>query len=270
MEKPLIAASTYLNSAPLCYSFTQGAQRDRCHFIPHTAPSTCTELLREGEVDAALIPTIDYQRVEGLLVVPNVAVTASREVRSVLLVSRKPLEDIGSVALDTSSRTAAALTRILFEHFYRRSVRYIPWQPNLNEMLTVADAALLIGDPALIVRFCRTDLEIYDYARLWKELTGKPCVFAFWAVRGDRSARVASVDFELAKVEGIEHTDEIIEHYSRTLNLPQDFLRDYLAHCVTFDLDQEESVGLELFYELACRVGIIKDVKPLAFFQTFI
>lgn len=259
----MIAASTYLNSAPLCYSFLRGSLREAVLFLPHAAPSTCSELLRDGQVDAALIPVIEYQRVEGVAIVPGIAVVSRSEVQSVFLASREPLQRVRRVALDISSRTGAALTRIFFEHFFGRRVDYIPWPPDVDAMLSVADAALLIGDPALQVRYHRRDLRFYDYARLWRECTGMPLVFAFWAVREDRWKLGTRVDFQQAKEEGLRSRDRIVAQYAETLRLPPEFLWRYLEESVTYDLDEESVSGLALFYDLAHRVGVVSDVRPL-------
>jgi len=263
IERPVIAASTYLNSAPLCYSFLHGSLREAVLFLPHAAPSTCAELLRDGQVDAALIPVIEYQRIADVVIVPEVAVVSRYEVQSVFLASREPIERVRRVALDISSRTGAALTRIVFEHFMGRRVQYVPWPPDVDAMLSVADAALLIGDPALLVRYHRRDLRIYDYARLWREYTGKPLVFAFWAVREDRQRQGQRVDFQQAKVEGLRFRDRIIARYAEALRLPPEFLRQYLEESVTYDLDAEGISSLMLFYDLAHRVGVVSDVRPL-------
>ncbi|HXF04696.1 MAG TPA: menaquinone biosynthesis protein [Blastocatellia bacterium] len=265
MDKPVIAGSTYLNSAPLCYSFLRGAQRPLCHFVPNTSPATCAALLRDGEVDAALIPAIEYQRMEGIALVPGVAVAAHREVRSVFLASFKPLEEIETVALDISSRTSAALTRIFFQYFLGRQVRYLPWNPDLDEMLRVADGALLIGDPALSVRFRRQELRFYDYASLWYEFTGLPLVFALWAVRRDRWQKLQAISFERARREGVEHIPEIIRAAVNELKLPADYLRSYFAQCVVYDLDAQKQAGLDRFYELAFELKLIPDRKELMF-----
>src|SRR5512132_1967497 len=108
-DLPYIAASSYLNAAPLCYGFVYGEQKDRCEFLSDAAPARCAELLAQGRADAALIPVIEYQRIPGLKVVPDACVSSKRSVRSVLLASRVPITEIRSVALDTSSRTSAAL-----------------------------------------------------------------------------------------------------------------------------------------------------------------
>src|SRR4029453_16263311 len=110
---PCIAASSYLNAAPLCYSFVYGSMKDRCTFLSDEAPARCAELLAEGSADAALIPVIEYQRIPGLKIAPGACVASKGSVRSVLLASRKPITEVRSVALDTSSRTSAALIQIL-------------------------------------------------------------------------------------------------------------------------------------------------------------
>jgi len=265
MEKPVIAASTYLNSAPLCYSFLRGSQRAACSFIPNTAPATCAELLREGDVDAALIPAIEYQRIEGIGLIPGLAVAAERQVRSVLLASLKPLEDIETIALDTSSRTSAALIKIIFRRFLRRSPRYMPWSPNLDEMLRIADGALIIGDPALCIAFHRRDLRIYDCAELWYRMTEFPIVFAVWAVRVDRWAKLRNVSFEAAKQEGVEHIPDIVRSASRELRLPIPYLESYFAECVVYDLDERKRAGLDLFYALAAEEGLVARRKKIEF-----
>lgn len=265
MDKPVITGSTYLNSAPLCYSFLRGAQRALCRFVPNTSPATCAELLRDGAVDAALIPAIDYQRMEGIALVPGVAVAADREVRSVFLASFKPLEEIETVALDISSRTSAALTRIFFQYFLGRQVQYLPWGPDLDEMLRVADGALIIGDPALCIRFHRRDLRLYDYAGLWYEFTGLPLVFALWGVRLDRWQKVQTVSFESARREGVERIPEIVDAAVHELKLPADYLRSYFTQCVVYDLDEQKRAALDRFYELAFELRLIPDRKELMF-----
>src|SRR5688572_27708993 len=147
---PRVAASSYLNSAPLLWSFAHGARRVEVELLTDAAPSRCADLLARGEAEAALVPVIEYQRLPETSVVPGVCVGARAEVQSVVLVTRgKPLEDIGSVALDTSSRTSAALVEVIFREFVGSAPRLVPSAPNLTEMLRAHDAALLIGDPAM-------------------------------------------------------------------------------------------------------------------------
>src|SRR5260221_393279 len=140
---PRIAGSTYLNSAPLCYSFQRGSQSAICQFLGHTAPARCAEMLANNESDAALIPVIEYQRIPNLLVVPNIAVASKSTVESVVLASRVPIDQVRSVALDTSSRTTATLIKVIFRKFYEFTPAFTSTAPSLVDMLETNDAAII-------------------------------------------------------------------------------------------------------------------------------
>lgn len=263
--RPKIAASNYLNAAPLWYSFARGEQRGRCNLISDAAPSRCADLLRDGKVAAALIPAIEYQRIPGLLIAPGACVASKNKVRSVILASRVPIADISSVALDTSSRTSAVLVQIILSEFHGIRPRYSPHPPIINEMLESNDAALIIGDPAMMVD--RSALYVYDLAEEWRRHTGLPFVFAIWAVRVEAAARLrdCGVDFAEARREGVSRADQIAALYSGALGLPQKELIQYLTENIHYDLDEEDLRGLKLYYEMAREAGFIQQVRELAF-----
>ena len=270
MTRPYIAASSYLNAAPLCYSFVRGEQSDRCTFLSDAAPARCSELLAEGRADAALIPVIEYQRIAGLKIAPGACVASKKTVRSVLLASRVPITQIRSVALDTSSRTSAALIQIILGRFYNISASYRTSPPELDCMLESNDAALIIGDPAMLID--RSALHIYDLAEEWQKHTGLPFVFAFWAVRGDSTAWLGGnvpadnrIDFLTAKIEGMAHTNELADIYAERLGLPRDDLFSYLTEAISYDLDEESLKGLRLYYELAAKSGLIPEARDIEF-----
>ncbi|MCI0489642.1 MAG: menaquinone biosynthesis protein [Blastocatellia bacterium] len=265
MIKPYVAASSYLNAAPLCYSFIYGRQKERCSFLSDAAPARCSELLEVGRADAALIPVIEYQRVPGLKIARDACVASKGSVRSVVLASRVPIDQVRSVALDTSSRTSAALIRIILSRFYDLSPSYSTSPPRIEEMLASNDAALVIGDPAMLID--RSSLHVYDMAEEWRKHTSLPFVFAFWAIRTDSDAWPGGVDFLEAKREGIEHIDEIAEIYAASLGLPRDDLIGYLTENISYDLDEEGRRGLMLYYELARECGLIEAVRDLAFYD---
>jgi chorismate dehydratase len=261
-EAPRVAASIYLNSAPLIWSFTHGERRASIQLLTDTAPARCAEMLARAEVDAALVPVIEYQRVPEIVVVPDVCVGARSRVRSVVLVTRgADLKDVRSVALDTSSRTSAALVQIIFGEFLRVQPEWRQSAPDLNLMLDESDAALLIGDPAMI--FPREGLRVYDLASLWREHTGLGFVFAMWMAREAASDKIAAIDFKGARDEGLARVDEIVAHYERTLLLRPGELRAYLLENISFELDAEMRAGLNLFYSLAREHGIISEARPL-------
>lgn len=270
-----IAASTYLNSAPLVFSFAEGSKREGVAFLGDTAPARCAEMLAGGACDAALIPVIEYQRIAGLRIVPGVAVAAEQRVRSVLLAARRPMAEVQRVALDTSSRTSQALLRILCRNRYGIEPEFVERTPDpsvtCENMFEGCDAALIIGDPAmqLAASADALGLRIYDLAGEWRSLTGLPFVFAVWAVREDASRRFPYLArlFAEAKEEGIAARGLLAARYAADLKLPVDDLLDYLNVNVSYDLDKEKIAGLERYFELAHACGLIAANRPLDFLR---
>jgi chorismate dehydratase len=267
LSKPKIAASTYLNSLPLCWSFLYGSHRHRCEFIADVAPARCAEMLRQKEVDAALIPSIEYQRLDDILIVPGLTVAVNGAVRSVILVHEKPIEEVNSVSLDLSSRTGAALTTIFFRYFQHREVHFRTHPPDLPEMLKTTDAALLIGDPALLANHHNTTFRITDWGYLWKQLTGLPFVFALWGIRREAVDRMAAIDFSVVKQEAAASLPRIIDESANRLQLPYSYVEEYLNRCLIYDLSDECLNGLNRFYDLASQVGLIESVNPMEFYR---
>jgi chorismate dehydratase len=268
-----IAASTYLNSAPLVYSFSSGAQRARALFLGDAAPSRCAQMLARGQADVALIPVIEYQRIPRLRLIRDVAVACKTRVRSVLLVARRPLADVRSVTLDAASRTSQTLVKILFARRYGREPSYEERTPDVGadcaNMLESSDAALVIGDPALrlAANAAGAGLAVYDLAAEWRELTGLPFVFAVWAVREEAlgELRRAGLDFTAAKREGLERVEEIAAEYAREIALPRADLLSYLRESVNFDLDRENLAGLRKYFRTARECGLTEADRVLRF-----
>ena len=253
-----IAASTYLNSAPLIWSFLHGAKRDTVDFID-AVPARCAQLLSQNEVDAALIPVIEYQRIPGGALVQDVCVGSQNEVLSVVLVSKNAqLEDLRTVALDESSRTSATLVKIIFREFLEREPEWTTESPNLGEMLDHNDAALIIGDPGMT--FPRTGLRVWDMATLWRNYTAFGFVFAMWMVGNERTV---DVDFAGARDEGVTRIEDIVNAYQE--KIPQMDLRKYLTENIVYRIDDSMQRGLELYFELAHKHGLIERVKPLRY-----
>ncbi|HZS09279.1 MAG TPA: menaquinone biosynthesis protein [Blastocatellia bacterium] len=268
-----IAASTYLNSAPLVYGFAAGSLRQKVKFIGDTAPSRCAQMLAAGQCDVALIPVVEYQRIPNLRIVPDAAVASKHRVRSVVLAARCPLEEARTVTLDTSSRTSQALVRILFARRYHKEPRFIERTPDVSfdceNMLEASDAALVIGDPTfrLHERAERMGVRIYDLAEEWRAMTSLPFVFAVWAAREEvcKDDRITAVDFSAARREGLEHLDDIAREYSRQLNQPLPRLLSYLHDNVNYDLDEENLAGMRLYFRLAHECELIENPRELKF-----
>ncbi len=265
-----IAASTYLNSAPLVYSFVQGSLRHRYSFLGDAAPSRCATMLAAGQCEIALIPIIEYQRIPGLRIIPDIAVASKMRVRSVLLAARGPIKDIHYVSLDPSSRTSQALVRILFANCYNVEPTFTERAPDAKvELPEAGEAMLIIGDPAmrLSASAAQRGVQVYDLAEEWRTMTGLPFVFAVWAMREDICEQESEVvrDFLAAKQEGLEMLEEIAAQYAVELELPPDDLLGYLRNNVNYDLDQENIAGMQCYFEMAKQLGLIPEAQSLEF-----
>jgi len=258
-----LAASTYLNSAPLIWSFLNGAKRGQVDFI-EAVPARCAELLAQAEVEGALVPVIEYQRIPGGALVRDVCVGSQKEVLSVVLVSKDTeLEHIRTVALDESSRTSATLVRVIFREFLDHEPEWTVRTPNLKEMLERNDGALIIGDPGMT--FPRAGLKVWDLASLWRNYTGLGFVFAMWMVRDDAFEKAQALDFAAARDEGVAHVEDIVESYKDKIPMQVSELRRYLKENIVFHVDDSMRRGLQLYYELAFKHRLIETVKPLRF-----
>jgi chorismate dehydratase len=270
MPTPRISASSYSNTAPLIWSFLYGANRGKYELILDNAPARSAELLAENRIDAALVPVIEYQRIADVLLVPEVCVGAKERVRSVCLVTKgADLKDVRSVALDVSSKTSVALTKIIFREFLNIEPVYRRAEPNVAAMLADADCALLIGDPALMI----ADFEMrmadqirkFDLAETWREHTGFGFVFAMWMANRNKAETARLIDFAAARDEGLTHLDEIIANYESEITLARADFKKYLAENISYTIDDSMRKGLALYYDLAHKHGLIERRKDLQF-----
>jgi chorismate dehydratase len=260
LPKLRVGIVNFLNSKPLAWGFLKGHHADL--FAPsYHPPALVARLLGQGNLDIGLIPSIEVQRIPNLRVLPDMCVAARHEVRSVLLVSRGPVEEIRRVALDQNSRTSATLVRILLRERYGLDPEYLHERPDPERMLGEADAALIIGDPALHVD--RERYHIIDLAAEWHELTGLPFVFAVWAVRPEVEIPDLPFYFKSSLRYGLSSLDTLVRESAAELNLDTSEVRSYLTENLSFFLRREEIEGLEEFYRRAHAHGLILEPKPL-------
>jgi len=272
--RPLrVSAISFLNTAPLMWNFEQGETADllKNDFeIAYTVPSLCADALRAGQADIGIIPVAEYARIPGLLILPDVTIAARAPVRSILLVSKKPLEEIRTVAADTNSRTTIALARLLFRKWWGGDREFVPMRPALGEMLEQCDAAVIIGDAALLVD--RTRFATYDLAEEWQRLTGKPFVFAVWAVRMAalkemRSGTDLGAIFRESRDAGLrpESIQQISRDWSPRIGLDEASVATYLTQNIHYSLDPACIAGLELFFQLCAEHQLLPAATPLRF-----
>jgi chorismate dehydratase len=272
MKRLRISAISYLNTAPLMWDFEhENASSSQGHFdISYTLPSQCAARLREGSADIGIIPSAAYAGIADLAILPGVAIASRRAVRSILLVSKVPLEKIHSVALDTSSMTSVALTKVLFDKCWGGGRTFASMTPDIEQMLKTHDAGLVIGDPAL--RIDRSRYVTFDLAEEWIRLTGKPFVFAFWAVR-QAALKDAPLDLDLAAVfqESRDHgllpknLDHIAREWAPRLGLHDGEVKSYLTENIHYFLDPDCLDALQLFYQYARESGALPSVPTLRF-----
>jgi chorismate dehydratase len=261
-----ISIIDYLNAAPLNYGFKHGLGFEHFH-LKFQVPSLCADRLREGEVDAGLISSIEYLRIPGLRIVPGLCIASPKRVRSVVVLSKVPPEEIRTLALDTSSRTSVVLSQILLRERYGVHAEPVDMAPDQTAMLQRCDAALLIGDVAMRAR--REGLLVLDLAEEWHAWTGLPFVFALWTVREDAPELGvpggAGPFFHKSLEMGRQNLAAMVDEAWRTIGWTKPELEEYLTSNISYSLGEAERESLALFYEKAVKHGFAGELKPLRF-----
>lgn len=248
-----ISLVDFLNARPLTWGLLHDPPPGVS--VSRDLPSVCADKLARGEADVGLIPSIEYQRIPGIRIVPGLGIAAATEVRSVLLVSKVSREKIRSVALDPASRTSAVLTRILLKRVYGLNPEY--GEPG------AADASLIIGDPALKARL--NGQVVLDLAAEWRAFSGHPFVFAFWAVREESASAGVAAILEDSRRAALAQFDRLVREESVQTGFSEAVVEDYLRHSLHHELDEGDLAGLSLFYRLAAEEGLIGLPRPLVF-----
>lgn len=248
----------------------------RRYSIERMSPSECAARLATGEADIGLIPIAALATIPGLHILPGCTIASKSRVRSILLVrhASQPLDQLRSVAADTASRTTLAYARIMFHKWGNADVPFIPLTADLDRMLARADAAILIGDPALLAleeqsnRFARTNEELvyHDLAHEWRTLTGLPFVSAVWSSAAHGSAAQGSSldesiagDFIASRDHGLANIDAIAAEWTRKLPIPESTIRTYLGENIHYVLDDEIIEAMRGFFQMAAELGVLPE-----------
>lgn len=256
----LLSIVDFVNAWPLSWGFLRG-------LVPgvesiRDVPSACADRLHRGEVDGGLVPVAELARMRtpSLEAVRGLGIAARREVRTVLLVSKVPVPEIRSVALDAASRSSAALVRLLLEEKHGCRAAYHPGPSDLDELLRHHDAGLLIGDPALALDPARlAGREVVDLAADWREWTGLPFVFAVWAVEPGTDP----APFHASRRVGVDAFDEIVREGARLSGRSEEEIRAYLTVHLHHDLGPEDERAVDEFLLRARGAGILPDGPPV-------
>ena len=261
-----LGSVNYLNCRPLVHGL--GDENDPLFTLRFDPPSVCASLLAAGDIDLGLIPTISYADRSSDCVVPGVSIASEGPVASVALFTRTPLAGIRTIALDTSSRTSVALTRILCARRFAIAPTFAPHAPDLGSMLAEYDAALVIGDPALLVdhKAIGPYVEKIDLGQVWTEMTGLPFVWAFWAGRAGAMPPAAVRRLQDTKQAGMRISDALADAYVSGTPQYRDLARHYLRENIKFDLTDRMLEGLRTYYREAASLGVIASAPEPRFF----
>jgi len=277
-----IAAINFLNPAPLMWDFEHPplnaplAQRFQ---IDRMSPSECADRLASGHADIGLAPIAALAANPTLRILPGCTIASKGRVRSLLLVHRvsQPLTSLRSVAADTASRTTLAYARILFHRWGHPAVPFIPASADLDAMLETADAAILIGDPALLAleeqanRFERTGEQLIyrDLAHEWHTITGLPFVSAVWAAvphdlagapgLASETWESTTTDFIQSRIHGLQNIDTLVAEWSNKLPIPEETIRTYLTTNIHYVLDVECIEGMKVFFRMAAELRVLPE-----------
>ncbi|MGE0865731.1 MAG: menaquinone biosynthetic enzyme MqnA/MqnD family protein [Vicinamibacterales bacterium] len=259
-----LGAVSYLNTKPLVYGLEAIPDQFDVRF---DVPAKCATLLHDGAVDLGLIPAIEYLRGgEDYWMVPGVAIASEGDVASVAVFSKRPIGEVESIALDLSSRTSVALTRILCARRWGIAPVFTPAEPDVAAMLQRADAALVIGDPAMAIDAGALGLHKIDLGGEWHALTGLPFVYAMWTGRHGAASPAQCAALRTAREQGEANLPRIADRVGEGDAGQAERALRYLRDNLKYGLGEREAAGLRRFHELAVELGLAPALKPLNFY----
>lgn len=264
-EQKILSLVSYLNTKPLVYGLEKKLVKHN-FLLQKDVPSVCARRLLDREVQFGIIPSIEYARAKtGLKIVPGLSIASQNQVNSVELFFNQDMQRIKTVAVDTSSRTSVALLDIILREKYELAPELIPMAPDLDTMLTKADAALIIGDKAL--HYQVDYVNKLDLAAEWFDLTGLPFVFAFWAATDTgidaQDVQALQDSYKL----GSKHIDQICQDFATNQPYDWSFYADYLKNNISYEFGEDEKDGLMEFYRYAFFYSLIEYIPELNFYD---
>jgi chorismate dehydratase len=278
-----VAAIRFLNPAPLMWNFDHPPHAVLLagrYDIESMMPAQCAERLASGTADLGLVPITAFAHSRDLRIIPGCAIASKGAIRSLLLIVRAAmgLEGVRSIAADTSSRATLAYVQVMARHFWKIPATFVPHAPDLDAMLTACDAALLIGDPALLAledrdaRQKRTGEELLylDLGAEWHKLTGLPWISAVWgireqAIRSSYQRDQLVNDLLASRDAGLAHVDDLADEWAMHIEVPRDTIYSYLRRNIHYILDDECLEGMRRFYELAAECKVLPPAASFTF-----
>ena len=259
-----VSAVEYLNARPLVHGLEA---RSDLFDLQYDIPARCASQLHDRSVDLGLIPSIEYLQSPDYRIVPDLAVASEGDVASVALFTTRPATSLRSIAVDSSSRTAAALLRVLCTEWWDIDPKLVKLRPELPVMLKRCDAALVIGDQALYLDYESQGLEKVDLGDEWTAMTSLPFVWAVWAGRAGLVSPEHVAALTEARDAGVAAVDEIVAAHGAKGEDEQELGRTYLRENVSFSLDDRAVSGLRKFYDYAYDLRLVQTPPDVRFFE---
>jgi chorismate dehydratase len=280
-NKLRVAAINFLNPAPLMWDFEHpplAAELAQRYTLHYTQPSLCADELLAARADLGLIPIASLT--PDLAIVPGCTIASLNQVRSIQLIVKSPhtLDTVKTIAADTASRSSLAYAEILFRKFLNTRPTFLPAAADPIAMLQQADAAILIGDPALLALEAREAIERkigpcqwHDLAHEWHTRTNLPWVAAVWAVRPEAlspsnlTAAQLTEDLEASRNHGLLNIETLVEQWTPRIAIPPNTIRHYLSSNIHYVLNTDCVRAIERFRQYAAEVDVLPPLPHLRF-----
>ena len=254
-----IGCVSYLNAKPLIFGLDEAKDLK----LLLDVPSRLLSGLLEDRFDVALLPVIDYQRMPGLRLVLSGGIGCDGHTLTVRIFSRRPVQEIHTLACDTDSHTSIALARIVLAEKYGIQ----PAMENLlDRQFQPAEARLLIGDKVVCEEPPGFEHQL-DLGAAWKEMTGLPFVFAVWMAREGVPLGTLPERLKRSKRQGLEHLAEIVEKHAVPRGWPAGIAMQYLGDYLKYDVGQKQLEAIRLFHQLAAKYQIIEAPRELRIYE---
>ena len=252
---------SYLNTVPLVWGMLHGEQRGMFD-LSFAIPAECADRLQSGLADIGIVPAVELNR-QKLEIIRGAGIACHGPVRSIFLISKVPFGEIRKLATDSTSRTSVALSRVILARKYGVEPAVQSHAPHLPSMLEQADAALIIGDAALVLDPAELPFHVLDLGAEWVQMTGLPMVFAVWAARGGLATQDPKPFLDSMRF-GLEHISDIAHSEHAKVGVSEELARSYLRDNIVFQLGEREYAGLEMFLQYASELRSRVEEKKVS------
>lgn len=255
-----IAAVSYLNARPLICGLDS---QPNCQ-LQADVPAKLIDLLRDNRTDVALLPVIDYQRLDNLCIVPSGGIGCDGETLTVRIFSRVPISEIRTLACDSESHTSVVLAKILLAEQFATHPEFMALASASTRQS--ADAMLLIGDKVVCEEPTGYEHQL-DLGAAWKNLTGLPFVFAVWTARQGIDLGDLPRQLEQARRDGLANADDLVRQYAIPRGWPPAIARQYLTINLQYEIAEPQLAAIGHFHSLAAKHGLIPAAQPLRIYS---